>query len=59
MAKFKVSKYGQWEYPGENTIIPSGDITMQGVPYPVLGIDNLGNIDFNDEDEDYEDEDFA
>jgi hypothetical protein len=43
MAKFKVSKYGQWEYPGENTIIPSGDITMQGVPYPVLGIDNLGN----------------
>ena len=39
----KVSKYGQWKYPGEDTIIPSGDITMQGVPYPVLGIDNLGN----------------
>jgi len=35
MAKFKVSKYGQWEYPGENTIIPSGDITMQGVPYGI------------------------
>ncbi len=39
----KVSKYGQWKYPGEDTIIPSGDITMQGVPYPVLGIDDLGN----------------
>ena len=24
-------------------IIPSGDITMQGVDFPVLGIDNLGN----------------
>jgi len=39
----KVSKYGQWKYPGEDTIIPSGNITMKGVPYPVLGIDNLGN----------------
>jgi hypothetical protein len=39
----KVSKYGQWKYPGEDTIIPSGNITMQGVPYPVFGIDNLGN----------------
>lgn len=34
---------GQWAHPGEVTKIPSGDITMQGVPYPVLGIDNLGN----------------
>jgi len=34
---------GQWEYPGQVTKIPSGDITMQGVPYPVLGVDNLGN----------------
>lgn len=33
---------GQWDYPGEVTKIPSGDITMQGVPYPVLGVDNLG-----------------
>ena len=24
-------------------IIPSGNITMQGVDFPVLGIDNLGN----------------
>jgi hypothetical protein len=34
---------GQWKYPGEITKIPSGNITMQGVPYPVFGIDNLGN----------------
>jgi len=34
---------GQWSHPGEITKIPSGDITMQGVPYPVLGVDNLGN----------------
>jgi len=33
---------GQWDYPGEVTKIPSGTITMQGVPYPVLGVDNLG-----------------
>jgi len=27
---------GQWAHPGENTRIPGGNITMQGVPYPVL-----------------------
>ncbi len=45
MKKAKVSKYGQWKYPGEDTIIPNanGSITMKGVPYPVLGIDDLGN----------------
>ena len=45
MKKAKVSKYGQWKYPGEDTIIPNanGSITMQGVPYPVLGIDDQGN----------------
>jgi hypothetical protein len=41
----KVSKYGQWKYPGEDTIVPTPDgrITMKDVPYPVLGIDNKGN----------------
>jgi hypothetical protein len=34
---------GQWDFPGEVTKIPSGNITMQGVPYPVLGVDDLGN----------------
>ena len=38
-----VSSLGQWAYPGEVTIIPSNSITMKGVGYPVLGVDNLGN----------------
>jgi hypothetical protein len=38
-----ISPLGQWAYPGEVTIIPSSDITMKGVNYPVLGVDNLGN----------------
>jgi hypothetical protein len=36
------SNLGQWKYPGQVTRIPSGDITMQGVPYPVYGEDDLG-----------------
>lgn len=32
-----VDPMGQWNYPGEITRIPSNRITMQGVPYPVLG----------------------
>lgn len=38
-----VDPMGQWKYPGQVTKIPSGDITMQGVDYPVLGVDNFGN----------------
>lgn len=40
-----VSKYGQWKYPGKETIVPTedGSITMQGVPYPVMGIDETGD----------------
>ena len=33
---------GQWAHPGENTRIPGGNITMQGVPYPVFGRANTG-----------------
>lgn len=33
--KMIVDPMGQWAYPGQNTRIPGGDITMQGVPYPV------------------------
>ena len=33
---------GQWAHPGKNTRIPGGNITMQGVPYPVLGKANNG-----------------
>ena len=38
-----ITNRGQWDYPGQTTIIPSNQITMQGVPYPVTGVDNLGN----------------
>lgn len=34
---------GQWAFPGQVTKVPSSNITMQGVPYPVLGVDNYGN----------------
>ena len=34
---------GQWAHPGEITEIGSNRITMQGVPYPVLGISDLGH----------------
>lgn len=34
---------GQWAHPGEITKINSSNITMRGVGYPVLGVDNLGN----------------
>jgi len=33
---------GQWKYPGMNTRIPGGNITMQGVSYPVLAKANNG-----------------
>ncbi len=34
---------GQWDHPGEITEINSNNITMKGVPYPVLGISNSGD----------------
>lgn len=37
-----VDPMGQYAYPGQNTRIPSNEITMQGVPYPVYGISDLG-----------------
>lgn len=39
-----VDPMGQWNHPGKQTIVPTEDgrITMQGVPYPVLGIDENG-----------------
>jgi hypothetical protein len=33
---------GQWAYPGKVTRIPSPNITMQGVPYPVFGVGSNG-----------------
>jgi hypothetical protein len=37
-----VDPRGQWAHPGKVTRIPGSDITMKGVPYPVLGIGNNG-----------------
>ena len=37
-----VDPMGQWAHPGQVTRIPSNRITMQGVPYPVLGVGNNG-----------------
>lgn len=45
---------GQWAYPGEVTEIRSNRITMQGVPYPVLGISNTGDTQMMYPNEEYE-----
>ena len=37
-----VDPRGQWAHPGQVTRIPSANITMQGVPYPVLGVASNG-----------------
>jgi hypothetical protein len=44
---------GQWAHPGEITRIPSNEITMQGVPYPVLGISDTGDMQMMQPGEDY------
>jgi hypothetical protein len=49
-----ITPYGQWEYPGEITTIPSNEITMEGVPYPVLGISDTGDTQMMYPEEDYE-----
>lgn len=45
---------GQWAYPGEITEIGSNQITMKGVPYPVLGISNTGDMQMMYPDGEYE-----
>jgi hypothetical protein len=54
---------GQWKFPGQNTRIPSNDITMEGVPYPVYAQPNVGpgtmmypGQDYHFPDADYVDE---
>lgn len=32
----------QWQHPGEITKIPSPNITMEGVGFPVIGVPNIG-----------------
>ena len=45
---FIISERGQWDYPGQPTAVPtpSGKITMQGVEDDLVGIDNLGNMQY-------------
>lgn len=45
---------GQWNHPGEITEIDSNQITMQGVPYPVLGISDTGDTQMMYPDQDYQ-----
>ena len=58
-----VDPMGQWAHPGKITRIPSSNITMQGVPYPVLGVASSGQQvmmqpgqDYNFGDAEYVDE---
>jgi hypothetical protein len=44
---------GQWAHPGKVTRIPSPNITMQGVPYPVLGIGSNGQQQIMQPGQDY------
>jgi len=44
---------GQWKYPGQKTRIPSNDITMQGVPYPVWAQPNVGKGSMMQPNQDY------
>lgn len=37
---------GQWKHPGKCTMIPSNQITMHNVKYPVLGIDDTGHAEY-------------
>ena len=44
---------GQWAHPGEITEIDSPYITMEGVPYPVLGVSDKGDTKMMYPGEDY------
>jgi hypothetical protein len=44
---------GQWAHPGKVTQIGSNQITMQGVPYPVLGISDTGDMQMMYPNQDY------
>ena len=49
----KVTPLGQWEYPHQVTTIPSNNITMKGVDYPVLGVSDTGDTKYMLPDKDY------
>ena len=45
---------GQWDHPGKITEIGSNQITMEGVPYDVLGISDTGDTQMMYPEEEYE-----
>jgi hypothetical protein len=45
---------GQWAHPGKVTRIPSPNITMQGVPYPVFGVGSNGQKQMMYPEQDYD-----
>ena len=49
----KITSLGQWEYPHQITTIPSNNITMKGVNYPVIGVSNTGDTKYMLPDKDY------
>lgn len=53
---FIISERGQWDYPGQPTAVPTptGKITMQGVEDDLVGIDNLGNMQYMTPNNDYQ-----
>ena len=56
MPKHKSTKGYKRNSPDVNkkvNIIPSGDITMKGVDFPVKGVDNLGNTKIMEPGKDY------
>jgi hypothetical protein len=38
-----VDNRGQWDHPGKCTMINSNMITMENVPYPLIGVDDTGH----------------
>ena len=41
-----ITSYGQWQYPHQVTTIPSNNITMKGVDYPVIGVSDTGDTKY-------------
>lgn len=48
-----IDPMGQWAHPGEVTVIPSNEITMKGVDYPVLGVSDTGDTKMMEPGKDY------
>lgn len=49
-----ITPYGQWQYPHQVTTIPSNNITMKGVDYPVVGVSDTGDTKLMQPNENYE-----